>query len=109
MERIDKETLKHWLGLPDVFLLDVRSPKAWDQSAAKIEKAHRLDPRRLSQLAQDLPKNKKLVAYCENGQTECPTFAQELEKMGFPKVYILDGGWQAWLGKKLPTVPKELD
>jgi rhodanese-related sulfurtransferase len=33
---------------------------------------------------------------------------QELEKMGFSKVYILLGGWKGWEGKEYPTVPKEL-
>ncbi|MBM4273731.1 MAG: hypothetical protein FJ134_04600 [Deltaproteobacteria bacterium] len=34
--------------------------------------------------------------------------AQELEKLGYPQVYVLKGGWQAWEDKEYPTAPKEL-
>jgi len=33
--------------------------------------------------------------------------AQELEKLGYSKVYVLEGGWRAWEGKEYPVVPKE--
>jgi len=35
--------------------------------------------------------------------------AQELERLGFSRVYILVGGWKAWEGKEYPTIPKDLD
>lgn len=108
MKTVDKETLKNWLGQPDLFLMDVRSSDGWGRSIAKIEYAHRFDPDKLTKMAQDLPKNKKLVLYCENGETSCPFMFQELEKMGFTNVYVLQGGFRAWQGKEYPTVPKEL-
>ncbi len=107
MKTLDKETLKSWLGEPDLFLMDVRSAAGWQSSIAKIEHAHRFEPDKLSKMAQDLPKNKKLVLYCENGETSSPLIAGELEKMGFNNLYILEGGFRAWQGKEFPLVPKE--
>ncbi len=108
MQTVDKETLKGWLGQADLLLMDVRSAGGWQSSIAKIEHAHRFEPERLSQMARDIPKNKKLVLYCEDGQTSCPLMAGELEKLGFTKIYVLAGGFRAWQGKEFPTVPKEL-
>lgn len=108
MQLVDKETLKSWLGQPDLFLMDVRSASAWNRSIAKIEHSHRFDPEKLGKMGQDIPKNKKLVVYCEDGKTICPIMAQELEKMGFTKLYLLKGGFRGWRGKEFPAVPKEL-
>lgn len=108
MKSVDKATLKNWLGLPDLFLIDVRSSRAFDKSIAKIEQAHRIEPVHLPQVAGKISKDKKIVLYCENGRTECPNLAQELDRLGFKEVYVLEGGWQVWSGKEYPSVPKEL-
>jgi rhodanese-related sulfurtransferase len=34
--------------------------------------------------------------------------ALELEKLGYSKVYVLEGGWRAWEEKGYPMVSKEL-
>ena len=107
MKTVDKETLKGWLGQPDLFLMDVRSAAGWRGSIAKIEHAHRFEPDRLGKMARDIPKNKKLVLYCEDGKTSCPFMVSELEKMGFTNLYVLEGGFQAWQGKEFLLVPKE--
>ena len=65
MERIDKETLRDWLGDPEVYILDVQVPRDWDASPAKIEHAHHFDPLQpVETWAQNLPQDKKIVAYC---------------------------------------------
>lgn len=108
MQIVDRETLKGWLEQSDLFLMDVRSTSAWNRSIAKLEHAHRFDPEKLGKMGRDIPKNKKLVLYCENGETNCLAVARELEKMGFTKLYLLKGGFRAWRGKEYPLVPKEL-
>jgi hypothetical protein len=62
--RIDKETLKSWLGNPEVIILDVRQPKDWQGSDKKIQGAVRVDPHAVDTWAATLPKNKKIVLYC---------------------------------------------
>jgi rhodanese-related sulfurtransferase len=104
---ISKETLRSWLGRPELFLVDVRSPQAFARSIAKIELAHRIEPDKVPARAKDIPKNLKVVLYCENGAAECPRVALELDKMGFKKVFVLEGGWQGWSGKDYLAIPKE--
>jgi rhodanese-related sulfurtransferase len=108
MKTVDQETLRNWLGDTDLFLMDVRSTSARNRSIAKIEHSHRFEPEKFGKMAQDIPKNKKLVLYCEDGKTNCPNIAKELEKMGFTKLYLLEGGFRGWRGKEFPAVPKEL-
>jgi rhodanese-related sulfurtransferase len=109
VKSINKETLKSWLGLPELVLLDVRSPQAFEQSIAKIEMAKRVEPAQLPTLARLISKNKKVVLYCENGKTQCPMLAQELGRMGFKEVYVLEGGWLGWSGKDYPPFPRTTD
>ncbi len=109
MKRVNKETLKKWLDQPGIFLMDVRSATAWNLSIAKIEHSHRFAPEKFGKMVQDIPKNKKLVLYCEDGKTISPIMIQELEKMGFRNINLLEGGFQAWKGKEFPAVPKEAD
>ncbi len=64
MERINKETLKGWLWDTNVYILDVRSPQAWDASQGKIPQAHHVNPYQpMETWARNLPKDKKLVVY----------------------------------------------
>jgi rhodanese-related sulfurtransferase len=107
VKSVSKETLKSWLGLSELFLADVRSCEAFGRSIAKIELAHRLEPDKVKTQARKIPKHLKVVLYCENGTTECPRVAVQLDKMGFKKVFVLEGGWQQWSGKDYPAVPKE--
>ncbi|MCL4501808.1 MAG: rhodanese-like domain-containing protein [Deltaproteobacteria bacterium] len=109
MKRVDKETLKSWLGQPGLFLMDVRSASAWNRSIAKIECSHRFAPEKFGKMLQDIPKNKKLVLYCEDGKTVSPILIQKLEKMGFTNLNLLEGGFQTWKGKEFPAVPKEVE
>lgn len=63
-QRVDKDTLKGWLGRPDVLLIDVRSPKDWAGSTQKIQGAVRQDPGKLAVWGRNLPKDKTIVLYC---------------------------------------------
>ena len=62
--RIDKESVRDWVGNPDVLILDVRQPADWSSSGKKIKGAVRQDPKALAAWAASLPKDKKIVLYC---------------------------------------------
>jgi rhodanese-related sulfurtransferase len=62
--RITPQTLKGWLGNPDVLVIDVRQPADWQSSATKIKGALRLNPDDVKTWAAMLPKDKKIVLYC---------------------------------------------
>jgi rhodanese-related sulfurtransferase len=62
--RVDKDTLKSWLGTPQLVLLDVRAGDDWQDSKTKIKGAVRQDPKQVKTWAASLPKDKKIVLYC---------------------------------------------
>jgi len=63
-ERITVETLKDWLNNPQVIIVDVRAPKDWEATAAKIKNARRREPVQVQDWAGELPREKKIVLYC---------------------------------------------
>ena len=46
-------------------------------------------------------KDTKLVLYCGGGFRSALA-AENLQKMGYTKVYSMDGGWRGWNDAKLP-------
>jgi hypothetical protein len=62
--RVEKDTLKGWLGDPNVLLIDVRAAKDWQGSGKKIKGAVRQDPEKTKTWAAGMPKEKKIVLYC---------------------------------------------
>jgi hypothetical protein len=62
--RVDKETLKGWLGNPQVVIVDVRADSDWQESKTKIKGAVRQDPKGVQTWGASLPKEKKIVLYC---------------------------------------------
>jgi len=62
---VDQDTLKSWLGDPNVLILDVRVPSYWNRSATKIKGAVRQDPGRkeVAVWGRSLPPGKKIVVY----------------------------------------------
>ena len=62
--RVDKETVKGWLGNPQVVIVDVRAGSDWEDSKTKIKGAVRQDPKSVQTWAASLPKDKKIVLYC---------------------------------------------
>ena len=62
--RIDKDTVKGWLGNPQVMIVDVRAGDDWKDSKTKIKGAVRQDPKAVQTWAASLPKDKKIVLYC---------------------------------------------
>ena len=62
---VDPDTLKGWLGAPNVLILDVRVPSYWNRSATKIKGAVRRDPGRkeVAVWGRSLPPDKKIVVY----------------------------------------------
>jgi len=63
--RVDKDTLKSWLKDPQVMILDVRIPSDWQESREKIKGAIRQVPGRVEIWGPSLPKDKKIVVYCD--------------------------------------------
>jgi|WetSurSiteA1Bulk_404760.scaffolds.fasta_scaffold24054_2 hydroxyacylglutathione hydrolase len=102
---LDKETIESWLSDRELFILDVRAPKDWHVSDKKIKGAVRQDPDEVQTWAANLPKNKKIVLYCQKEGT-IVRVARQLNDLGFKQVLALKGGWHEWEKAGYPTVPK---
>lgn len=61
---INAAALKAMLGDPLVMIIDVRTPKDWNDSKNTIKGALRQDPGKVPTWAKTLSKDKKLVVYC---------------------------------------------
>ena len=64
IRRVDKETLKGWLGQPGVTIIDARTPRSWASSDRKIKGAVYQDPGEVATWGKTLPKDNKIVVYC---------------------------------------------
>ena len=64
--RMTKEQLKAQLGNPDVVIIDVRVPHAWQTGKNKIKGAVREDPTaEVDSWVYKYPKDKTYVFYCD--------------------------------------------
>ncbi len=61
---ISKDQLKAELANPNVIVVDVRQPQAWDSSQWKIQGARRELPAEVGQWMTKYPKDKTIVFYC---------------------------------------------
>lgn len=61
--RVEKDTLKGWLGDASLLIIDVRTAGDWQASDKKIKGAERRDPQKVETWASSLPKDKKIVLY----------------------------------------------
>ncbi len=61
---VNSAALKAMLGDPQVVVIDVRTPKDYNNSKTMIKGALRQDPGKVPTWAKTLPKDKKLVVYC---------------------------------------------
>jgi 3-mercaptopyruvate sulfurtransferase SseA len=65
----------------------------------------RQDPDEVTTWAANLPKNKKIVLYCQKEGT-IVRVARKLSDLGFKQVLALKGGWSEWDKAGYPTEPQ---
>ncbi len=63
-EKISKEHLLKILGQPGMLILDVRTPKNWQESHRMIKGAIRKPPKNFREWVDDYTKDQMLVLYC---------------------------------------------
>jgi rhodanese-related sulfurtransferase len=91
---------------PLVFV-DARSPKAWDESDAKLPGAIRLPPDQVEQHLHELPHDQPIVIYCAGPhEASSARVAEELAARGFKNAHPLYGGFNAWKEAGYPLEPK---
>jgi rhodanese-related sulfurtransferase len=100
LKLVDAHTLKDWLDLDTVLLVDVREPA--EHAGEKISGSillplSKFDPARIPS-----DSNKKLVLYCRSGNRSAQA-AQKLFAAGFTDVTHLSCGIGEWKEHGLPT------
>ena len=97
MERtISAQDLKArlWHGL-DVTLVDVRRAGAREADPTLISGAIWRDPDQVAAWAQELPRDRPVVAYCVHGHEVSAGVVERLRELGF-EAARLEGGFEGW-------------
>jgi rhodanese-related sulfurtransferase len=93
MNQLTAQDLKDWISNEkDFLLIDIRED--WEREAYNIGGVH-IPMDMLVASANQLPKDKHIVLYCEKGIRTVITI-QRLEASGFDNLYNLSGGMKAW-------------
>lgn len=83
-------------------ILDLRDRDSFEHE--HIEGALCVPLMELSDAEQLLQKDREVVVYCDRSRCDiCPAAAEELEKMGFRQVEILEEGFEEWKEKGGPV------
>ena len=83
-----------WHGV-DVTLVDVRRAGAHEADPALIPGAVWRDPEQVAAWAQELPRNRPVVAYCMHGHEISAVVVERLRELGF-EAARLEGGLEGW-------------
>jgi adenylyltransferase/sulfurtransferase len=103
---IDVRQLADRLGAGEaLYLLDVR--QSWEHALASLPDSTLIPLNQLIARAGEIscPPSVPIIVYCHHG-IRSMTAARVLEQRGFPEVYSLAGGIDAWSIEIDPTVPR---
>jgi rhodanese-related sulfurtransferase len=92
-QRIDVQRAEALFARGDLAVLDVRDAGSFDQS--HIDGAQHVTSANLSAVLGATAKTRTILIYCYHGNAS-REYAQIFSDFGFPEVYSLDGGYEAW-------------
>lgn len=92
-QRIDVRQAEALFAHDELVVLDVRDARSFDQS--HIDGAQHVTSANLSAVLGTIPKTRPVLIYCYHGNAS-REYGQILSDFGFPEVYSLDGGYEAW-------------
>lgn len=92
-QRIDMREARRLITRRDVLVLDVRDAESFNR--AHIKGARNVSIVTLSDVINTTPKSMIILIYCYRGYAS-QEYAQIFSDFGFPIVYSLDGGYDAW-------------
>jgi rhodanese-related sulfurtransferase len=92
------EQVLQLLQHPEVLIIDARRPE--DYAAGHIPGARNVFaydfPAHIPEFI-TLPRTKPILIYCDGGQCELSHYlAEQLQNLGFQRLYIYEGGWEEW-------------
>lgn len=92
-QRIDMREAQRMITRRDVLVLDVRDADSFNNG--HIKGARNVSILTLSDVIETTPKSMIILIYCYHGYAS-QEYAQIFSDFGFPIVYSLDGGFDAW-------------
>ena len=93
-------------GNPKFIILDVRAKDDYDSGHIEGAKLMNYYATNFLRMATQLDRDATILIYCQKGR-QSPQAFRALEKNGFSKLYILDGGISEWVNAGLPLVRKD--
>ncbi len=93
VQNIDAQTARKMLQRDQVFLLDVRTPQEYFQ--VRLPGAHLIPIDQIVARIAEVPQDRPLLVYCAVGSRSAQV-AEYLVRQGYPAVYDLRGGIEAW-------------
>ena len=84
-----------------IHVLDVRRKSDYTAAPQKIETARWVDPEKVDEWSDSIPKDRDVVVYCVKGGSVSQSVADNLNNRCY-RVTFLDGGIKAWKAKELP-------
>jgi len=106
MQQLTPAELASWLNDPSrepPVLLDVR--EAWEHERVIIDGSVPLPMSQIVARLSELEPNRDCVTICHHGMRSMQV-AMFLERSGFPRVYNLQGGIDAWAREVDPRLPR---
>ena len=95
-ESISPQELQQLLSANrSISLLDVRRKQDYDAAPKKIETARWLDPEKIDEWVDSIPKNRDVVLYCVKGGSVSQSVADALQNRQY-RTRFLHGGIKAW-------------
>lgn len=88
-------------GNPKFIILDVRTKDDYDAGHIEGAKLMNYYATNFLRMASQLDRDATILLYCQKGR-QSPQAFRALEKEGFSKLYILDGGLSEWEKAGLP-------
>ena len=87
----------------EVLLIDVRTPREYQSGHLKNAINIDYSSSDFKSKIAELPKDQEIYLYCKSGMRSSRA-ARQFEKMGFKKVYDLEGGLLSWQRNQYPLV-----
>jgi rhodanese-related sulfurtransferase len=95
-ESISSQELQQLLNVnTSISLLDVRRKQDYDADPQKIETARWVDPEKIDEWVDSIPKDRDVVLYCVKGGSVSQSVADALQNRQY-RTRFLEGGIKAW-------------
>jgi len=106
VEKVSAEKFKQMVDAGTGIILDVRTPEEVNQGYINGASTINFYDDDFSAKLNMIQKDKPVYVYCKAGSRSAQA-AEMMKKIGFKKVYNLEGGLNAWTAKGFPVVKPE--